>query len=121
MGSLYYLYSALLPAYPSGSGLISSQRIESVGVFYINIALSFLGLIALAVMIFGGVKMISAAGNGDQFKSGRGILVGAVIGFVLIIISFAVVTTLVTVFGTPGGAGALNGAPGVSVGTSISF
>ncbi len=111
-----YLYSALLPQYPQGSGLLSAQRAESVGVFYINIALSFLGLIALAVMIYGGIRMLSAAGNGDQFKSGRGILVGAIIGFVIVILAFAIVTTLVQSFGTPGGAGAVGG-----IGASITL
>lgn len=118
--SIYYLFSALLPSYPQGSGLLSAQRVESVGVFYINIALSFLGLIALAVMIYGGFKMLSAAGNGDQFKSGRGILVGAVIGFVIVILAFAIVTTLVQVFGTPGGAAGVGGPMG-GVGVSITL
>ncbi len=118
---LPYLFSALLPAYPQGSGLLSAQRVESVGVFYINIILSFLGLVALAVMVWGGVKMLSSAGNGDQFKSGRGILIGAIIGFIIVIIAFAVVTTLVSVFGTPGGANAVVGTPRVGVGASISL
>lgn len=118
--SLPYLFSALLPSYPQGSGLLSAQRIESVGVFYINIALSFLGLVALAVMVYGGMKMLTAAGNGDHFKSGRGILVGAVIGFVIVIIAFAIVATLVQVFGTPGGAATAAGR-GVGVSASISL
>lgn len=117
-----YLLSALLPNYPQGSGLLSSQTVESIGVFYINIMLSFLGLLAVVVMIYGGVRMLSAAGNADQFKSGRAVMVGAVIGFIIIIISFAVVATLVSVFGTPGtGLPPTTSGPGVNVGFGVSF
>lgn len=117
-----YLLSALLPNYPRGSGLLSSQTVEAIMVFYINIILSFLGLFAVVVMIFGGVKMLSSAGNAEQFKSGRTILVGAVIGFIIIIISFAVVATLVSVFGTPGtGIVPVSSGPGINVGVGVSF
>jgi len=119
-----YLVSALLPNYPTGSGLLSSQTIEAVGVFYLNIILSFLGLAALVVMIVGGYKMLTAAGNGEQFKSGRSILVGAIVGFVIIILAYAIVTALVTAFGTPfifGGRGAATGGTNVGVGIGITL
>lgn len=116
-----YLISALLPNYPSGSGLLTSQTVEAVLVFYINIILSFLGLLAVVVMIFGGVRMLTAAGNADQFKSGRTILTGAVVGFVIVIISFAVVATLVSVFGTPGTGVPVSTGPGVNVGVGVTF
>lgn len=118
---MYYLLSALLPNYPAGSGLLSSQTVEAVGVFYLNIILSFLGLVAMAVMIWGGFRMLSAAGNGEQFKSGRGILVGAVIGFVIIILAYALVTALVSAFGTPTLGGATPGRSGVGIGVGITL
>lgn len=120
---MYYLVSALLPRYPTGSGLLSSQTIEAIGVFYLNIVLSFLGTIALIVMILGGAKMLTAAGNAEQFKSGRGILVGAVVGFIIIILAFAIVSTLIAAFGTPwilGGSGA-PGTANVGIGVGITL
>lgn len=118
-----YLISALLPSYPSGSGLLSSQRFEVIGVFYLNIILSFLGLAALIIMILGGFKMLTAAGNGEQFKSGRTILVGAVIGFIIIILAFAIVYTLIGSFGTPwlGGAPVTGQGPGVGIGIGVTL
>ncbi|OGC81944.1 MAG: hypothetical protein A2V81_03660 [Candidatus Abawacabacteria bacterium RBG_16_42_10] len=117
-----YLISALLPDYPQGSGLLTSQTVEAIAVFYINIILSFLGLLAVVVMIWGGVKMLSAAGNAEQFKSGRTILVGAVIGFLLVIVSFAVVATIISVFGTPGtGVAPQSSGPGLNIGVGVSF
>lgn len=119
---MYYLVSALLPRYPTGSGLLSSQTIERVGVFYLNIILSFLGTIALVVMIIGGYKMLTAAGNGEQFKSGRSILVGAVIGFLIIILAYAIVNALIQVFGTPWILGGnAPGGTGVGIGVGITL
>ncbi|MBI4835820.1 MAG: hypothetical protein HY817_01015 [Candidatus Abawacabacteria bacterium] len=116
-----YLLSALLPNYPAGSGLLSSQTVEAVGVFYLNIILSFLGLVALVIMILGGVKMLTAAGNGEQFKSGRTILIGAAVGFVIIILAFAIVATLIGTFGTPWVGGVAPGRSGVGIGVGISL
>ena len=116
-----YLISALLPNYPVGSGLLSSQRIENIGVFYLNIILSFLGLVALVIMILGGFKMLSAAGNGEQFKSGRTILIGSVIGFVIIILAFAIVSTLIGSFGTPWLGGVRPGTSGVGLSVGVTL
>lgn len=42
-----------------------------------------IGSIALVMFVFGGFKMITSAGNSDQVKEGREILVAAVVGLVI--------------------------------------
>lgn len=58
--------------------------------------LGFLGAIMLAVMIFGGYKILIAQGEEEKYTQGRKTVVNAIIGFVIIILSYALVNTLLS-------------------------
>ncbi len=60
----------------------------------INFFLGFLGLLAVIMVIYGGFLYVSSAGNQEKVDSAKKILLYAVIGIVVIIISFALVNTL---------------------------
>ena len=60
----------------------------------INFFLGFLGLLAVIMVIYGGFLYISSAGNQEKVDSAKKILLYAVIGIVIIIISFALINTL---------------------------
>ncbi|MCX6797123.1 MAG: pilin [Candidatus Doudnabacteria bacterium] len=57
----------------------------------INIALIFAGLIAVVFIILGGFWFLTSAGNEETAEKGRKTLLNAVIGLVVIIMSFAIV------------------------------
>ncbi len=56
----------------------------------INIALSFLGILCLVLIIFAGFKWMTAGGNEDQVSSAKKILKNAVIGLLIILVSWSV-------------------------------
>ena len=65
----------------------------------INITLGFLGVIFFALVIFAGFQYMTAAGNEEQTKKAIGLLRNAVIGLVIILISWAITRYLVITLG----------------------
>lgn len=56
----------------------------------ITIALSFLGVVFLLLMIYGGYLWMTAHGNEEQVKKARNIIVAAAIGAVIVISAYAI-------------------------------
>lgn len=61
---------------------------------FLNFALGFLGLLAVIMIIFGGIFYVTAAGEQEKADKGKKIITYAVIGIVIILLSFAIVNTL---------------------------
>jgi hypothetical protein len=59
----------------------------------------FAGIALLLMLILGGITLMTAAGNTDKTKSGYGMITGAVIGFIIVFISFFLVQLLEVVLG----------------------
>jgi len=57
----------------------------------INWALGFVGIVAVAIMIWGGSQMIIARGDESKYQGGKKTLTYAVIGLMLVIISYSIV------------------------------
>jgi len=66
----------------------------------LNFFLGFLGLLAVVMIIYGGVLYVSAAGDEGKIDKGKKIIMYAIVGIVIILLSFAIVNTVL------GGAGA---------------
>ena len=60
----------------------------------VNFFLTFLGLLAVIMVIYGGFLYVSSAGNEENVNKAKKILLYAVLGIVIIIVSFALVNTL---------------------------
>lgn len=60
----------------------------------VNFFLGFLGLLAVIMVIYGGFLYISSAGNDEKVGQAKKILLYAVLGIVVIVVSFALVNTL---------------------------
>ena len=60
----------------------------------VNFFLTFLGLLAVVMIIYGGFLYVSSAGNEENVNKAKKILLYAVLGIVIIIVSFALVNTL---------------------------
>ena len=56
----------------------------------IQAGLSFLGVLFVVLMIYGGYLWMSDTGNEEQVKKAKGIVVGAVIGLVIVASSYAI-------------------------------
>lgn len=62
----------------------------------VNFALTFLGLIAVIMIIYGGFLYVTAAGKEDKVETGKKIIMYSIMGIVIILLSFAIVNTVLT-------------------------
>jgi len=65
----------------------------------LNYFLGMLGLVAVAMLIYAGVLMVTAQGNDDQISKAKGIITYAAIGIVVIVLSFTIVQFVANVLG----------------------
>jgi cytochrome b len=64
----------------------------------INITLSFLGVIAVAIILLGGFKWMTAGGNEEKTGEAKKLLGAGVIGLVIILASWGIATYLLSTF-----------------------
>ncbi len=74
---------------PAGNSLVN------IIINIINIALTFLGLVFIVLIIYGGFTYMTAGGKPEQAKKALGILRDAVIGIVIIALSYAIVNFII--------------------------
>lgn len=70
------------------NSLASGDPREIVGRI-INVALSFLGVIAVVIILLGGFKWMTAAGNDEKVAEARKLLGAGVIGLVIVLAAWA--------------------------------
>jgi len=75
-------------------GLLSSGTASGFIIGIINIALAVAGLIAVLFLIIGGFRYITSAGNEETAEQAKKIIVNAIIGVVVIILSFVIVRVI---------------------------
>lgn len=68
---------------------------------FLNFFLGFLGLLAVLLVIYGGFLYMTAAGDDGKTENGKKVILYAVVGIIIILISFALVNTLL--LGLPAG------------------
>lgn len=70
------------------SGL-SDRDPRLIAGYIINVALSLLGIIFVALIVYAGFRWMTSAGNQDSIDTARKILFGAVIGLIVILVAYA--------------------------------
>ena len=79
----------------SGStGLPNDTSISGFILKIINIALGVAGLVAVLFLIIGGFRYINSAGNEETAEQAKKIITNAIIGIVVIILSFVIVRVI---------------------------
>lgn len=66
---------------------------------FLNFFLGFLGIVAVIMVIYGGILYVTAAGNQENIDKGKKIIMYAVVGIVIILLAFALVNTLLSGLG----------------------
>jgi hypothetical protein len=74
--------------------------LRSLVLTIVNFFLGFLGLLAVLMIIYGGVLYMTAAGEQGKIDKGKKIIMYAVIGIIIILLSFALVNTVLGGAGT---------------------
>lgn len=72
----------------------NESSIRSLVLTIMNFALSFLGFVAVIMVIGAGILYVTSAGNDERTGQAKKILLYSVIGIVLILASFALVNTI---------------------------
>ncbi len=78
-----------------GNGLAEGDPRAIIGRI-INVALGFLGVIAVALILYGGFKWMTAAGNEDKVTEAKQLLGAGVIGLVIILAAWAIATFVIS-------------------------
>ncbi|MBI2050410.1 MAG: PKD domain-containing protein [Parcubacteria group bacterium] len=79
-------------------GIGQSNDLKGSIAAIINIVLGFLGVIAVIFIIFGGFRMMTAAGNEDQTASGKQAIIAGVIGLFVIFAAWGIASFVINNF-----------------------
>lgn len=60
----------------------------------VNFFLGFLGILAVIMVIYGGVTYVTAAGQDEAIGNAKKIILYSVVGIIVILLSFAIVSTV---------------------------
>ncbi len=93
--------SALASPFSSESdcleGTTCSTDFRGTVVSYLNYFLGFLGLLAVLMIVYAGILLVTAQGEEEQVGKGKKIILWAAIGLIVIMLSFAIVRVVVGV------------------------
>ena len=96
---MFVIHPPLPSADPIGiSGIDPSisnyTNLAEVSISIVNFALSFVGIIAVIMVILGGFWYLTAAGKQEQAEKGLKTLLYAVVGIILISLAFVIVNAV---------------------------
>ena len=95
--------------YAEGTGLSAANDPRVIAANIIRIFLGFLGIIAVGLIIYAGWLWMTAAGEADKIEKAKKILIGAVIGLVICLASFAIASFVLNrLLNATGGDGTTN-------------
>lgn len=68
--------------------------VRALALTVVNYFLGFLGLVAVIMVIYGGVTYVTSAGNDEAIGNAKKIIMYALIGIIVILLSFVVVNAV---------------------------
>ena len=80
-------------------GLIETDNKDVLFAKIINFALSFVGVIAVIMLIYAGFQYIIAMGNSEKTDSSRDIIIYSIIGIIIIISAYTITNTVLNLTG----------------------
>ncbi|MDO8592298.1 MAG: hypothetical protein Q7R92_00825 [bacterium] len=82
--------------YAEGTGLSAASDPRVIAANIIRIALGFLGIIAVGLIIYAGYLWMTANGEAEKVEKAKKILIGAVIGLLICLASFAIASYILS-------------------------
>ncbi|HAM88221.1 MAG: hypothetical protein US83_C0010G0040 [Candidatus Falkowbacteria bacterium GW2011_GWC2_38_22] len=73
----------------------ADEDVRDMAVTIIKYLITFLGIIAVVIILYGGFVWMTAAGNDDRVGKAKSIIIAGVIGLVVIIAAFAIVNFVI--------------------------
>lgn len=93
------LRGSRLPGLFPTSGLGGSRTLTELVYNAVRILLTFAGAVAILFVVIGGFWYITAEGNEERSEKGKKTLVNAIIGIVVVILSYAIITAIANLVG----------------------
>lgn len=84
--------------YAGNTGL-GNEDPRDIIVNILNLAMTFLAIIAVIIILIGGFKWMTAAGSEDKVSEAKRIVVGGVIGLVIILAAWAIASFVLNTVG----------------------
>ncbi len=81
--------------YATATGLGTKDIRETIASI-INVAMGLLGIVAVVIILLGGFKWMTAAGNDEKVKEAKKLLVAGIIGLVIILTAYAIANFVVS-------------------------
>ncbi len=82
---------------------LGTSRLDQAVVRLINVALGFLGLIAVIIILIGGFKWMTAGGNEDKVGEARKTIFAGIIGLAIILFAWGITTFVIKNLGAASG------------------
>lgn len=73
----------------------TNQDPRDAAVNIVRYLMTFLGIIAVVVILFGGFKWMTAGGNEDRVADAKKLIVAGIIGLIIVLAAFAIVQFVV--------------------------
>lgn len=83
-----------VPCPISGRGPAGESTLSGLIFFILDIALYVVGSISVLFLIIGGFRYVTAHGNEEQAEGAKKTITHAMIGFIIVVLSFAIITIL---------------------------
>ncbi len=77
-----------------GSGVTGTSDVGDLVLKYVNFALPFLAIAAFVGFVYAGVLYITAYGNDEQVQKAKKVMIYAVLGLIVVILSYSIVQLL---------------------------
>jgi len=74
---------------------LSDKDTKTTTMDFVRYALSLVGLIAVVMIIYGGIRYMTSGGNQEVIQNARAILKWSIVGLVIIILSQVIMVTVV--------------------------
>lgn len=88
--------ASVVPAFALDTGLnygtytgLGTRDLREGIMQIINVLLSFLGIIAIIIILWGGFRWLTSGGNEDKVSEAKKIIISGIIGLIIIFVSFA--------------------------------
>ncbi len=69
---------------------LPANDLQSTSINFLQWVLGLLGLVAVVLIVYGGLVWMTAAGNEDRIRKAKEILRGAVIGLVIVLLAWSI-------------------------------